>query len=152
VDDYGARDRDGDGLGHRDSNGFRDVNGNRHWIRDLHGDLHRIRYGFLDRVWNWLLHRHGVRLRNVDRVGPVHWNCYRDLYRDRDLPFNGHWIRLWHRDRDFLGDGDGLHVTPAIAQTVPGAQQAGTVTSERVATPVFQGISTPVAAQAVAVS
>jgi hypothetical protein len=126
FNENGTGDRNRDRFGHRDGNGFRDVNGDRYWIRDLHRDLYGIRYRLLDGVRNWLLYRHGVRLGNVNRVGPVYWNCYRDFYRDGDLLFNCYWIRLWHRDRNFLRDCDGLHVTltvsesPAVAQTLAG--------------------------------
>lgn len=128
MDDNGLRNRDSHWLGHRDSKRLRYVHGDRHWIRDFNRDLHRIWDGLLHRVGYWFLYRHGIRLRDVNWVGPIYRNCYWNLHRDRNLLFNGYGIRLWHRDRDFLGDGDGLHValtvsvSSAVPQAVPGAK------------------------------
>jgi hypothetical protein len=128
VDHNGLRNRDSHWLGHRDSNRLRYVYRDRHWVRDFNRDLHRIWDRLLDRVGHWFLYRHGIRLRDVNWIGSVYRNCYRNLHRNRNLLFNGYWIRLWHRDRDFLGDGDGFHVTLAISvssavtQAVPGAK------------------------------
>jgi hypothetical protein len=90
-------------------NGFRNVYRNRHWVRDLN----RIRYGFLDGIGHRFVYRHRVRLRDVNRVRSVYRDWYWNLHRDRNFLFNGHWVRLWYRDRDFLGNCDGLHVALA---------------------------------------
>jgi hypothetical protein len=159
VDHNGMRDRYSHGLGNRDSNRLGNVHRDRHWIGDLNRDFNRIRYGFLDRVRYRLLYRDGVRFRDVNRVRSVYRDCHWNLHRDRNLLYNGHWIRLWHGNRDFLGNGDGLHVAlaavtepSAVTQTVPGTQQADAVAAERVPTLVPQRISAPVAAQPMAVS
>lgn len=128
VDHNGLRNRDSHWLGHRDSNRLRYVHRDRHWVRNLNRDLHRIWDRLLDRVGHWFLYRYGIRLRDVNWVRPVYRNCYWNLHRNRNLLFNGYGIRLWHRDRDFLGDGNGFHVALAISvssavpQAVPGAK------------------------------
>lgn len=119
---------DHNGLRNRDSHWLRYVYRDRHWVRDLNRDLHRIWDWLLDRVGYWFLYRHGIRFRDVNWVGPVYRNCYWNLHRDRNFLFNCYGIRLWHRDRDFLGDGDGFHVavsisvSSAVTQAVSGAK------------------------------
>lgn len=128
MDHNGLRNRNSHWLGYRDSNRFRYVHRYRHWVRNLNRDLHRIWDWLLDSVGYWFLYRHRIRLRDMNWIGPVYRNWYWNLHRDRNLLFNGYGIRLWHRNRDFLGDGDGFHVALAISvssavpQAVPAAK------------------------------
>lgn len=104
-------------LRHRDSDRLRDMY--RDWMRDrnFHRDADWIRHGFLNRVWNGLLYRNWIWLRNVDWVGSVYRYRHRDLDRDRHIFLNSDWIRLWNWNFYFLGYCDGLHFT--MAQGAP---------------------------------
>ena len=120
---------DYDGLWYRDCNGLRYRNSYR--LRNVHRDGHRI--GYLNRYFHWVrdrplysvrywfLYMDGIRLRDVDGVGPIYryWNW--NLYRVRYMFFNCDWVWLRHRDRDFFSDGDCLDVS-SVGQTDTAAQ------------------------------
>jgi hypothetical protein len=90
---------------------LRDMDGIRKWKRHLHWDLHRIWNLLLNRVWNLLLYVHRIWFGYGYWVGLLHMNRHRDLDRDRDFLLHMYWIWLREGYFNFLGDGNGLHIT-----------------------------------------
>lgn len=103
--------RDCKGLRYWNSYGLRDVHRDGHRIGNLNRYFHWVRDWLLYSVRYWFLYSDGIRLGDVDGIGPVHRYRNWNLDRDRYVLFDCDWVRLWHRDGDFFSDGYCLDVS-----------------------------------------
>jgi hypothetical protein len=117
LDHYWLRYRNCYRFWHRDSDRLRYVNRDRVRNRDFDWYLDRVRDRFLDRVWHFLLNVDRVRFWNLDRVGLLNRNSYRELHRVGNLLLDMYWVGLRDRDRDFLCHCYGLHVLNLVSQS-----------------------------------